>query len=140
MHLVLSLLLLLVFAPALADEAPKAPAHTARVTWQAHFAHANTAHDGHLTLDEAKAGYALIAKHFGDIDADHKGYVTEDDIRAWRVMRRAAHRLGYPAGDPYKPQHAFQLHSPNAPLPPTVRAALVPGRVRVASRATRTRE
>lgn len=140
MHLVLSLLLLLVFAPALADEAAKAPAHPVRVTWQAHFAQANTAHDGHLTLDEAKAGYALIAKHFADIDADHKGYVTEDDIRAWRVMRRATHRLGHPAADLYKPQHAFQLHSPNAPPPPTVRAALVPGRVRVASRATRARE
>src|SRR3978361_1348058 len=95
----LSLLLLslsVLSAPAWAADAPKpdaAPAHAARKTWQQHFAGANLVHDGHLTLEEAQGGYPDVAKHFQDIDADHKGYVTENDIRAWQVMRKAAHRL-----------------------------------------------
>jgi len=96
--------------PAWAADPPKPdPAHPARMTWEQHFTRANLAHDGHLTLEEAKSGYALVAKHFDDIDADHKGYVTENDIRAWRVMRKAGHRLTQPPEDPLKPRHAMQL-------------------------------
>ncbi|HEY1413599.1 MAG TPA: hypothetical protein VGF36_15740 [Rhodopila sp.] len=105
----------LLIASALAEEPPKADApvsHHVRQTWQQHFAQANLAHDGHLTLEEAKGGYATIAKHFDDIDADHKGYVTENDIRAWRVMRRAARRLAKPPQDTLSPQHAFQRRVP----------------------------
>lgn len=85
------------------------PAHPLRQTWQQHFIEANQAHDGHLTLEEAAAGDKLVAKHFDDIDVDHKGYVTQDDIRAWRIMRRQAHRLSKPREDKLKPRNAFQL-------------------------------
>jgi hypothetical protein len=131
------LMLPLLVGSALADDAPKAAAHPARLTWQAHFAQANLAHDGHLTVAEAKDGFPLIAKHFDDIDVDHKGYVTENDVRAWQVIRKAARRLTHPPGDDLKPLHAFQLHLPNQPAAPTTQASSVPGRTRLASRATR---
>ena len=81
--------------PALAADPPKVKAphqHHARVTWENHFANANLAHDGHLTLAEANGGDALVAKHFAEIDATHRGYVTEDDIRAWRDKHKVVHR------------------------------------------------
>lgn len=141
MRVLLCLLMLaLVFGQARADDAPKAPAHPARLTWEAHFTQANLTHDGHLTAGEAKQGFPLIAKHFDDIDVDHKGYVTENDLRAWRAMRKAARRLTHAKGGGLKPQHAFQLHLPNQPAAATVRASAVPGRLRMASRATRVRE
>lgn len=82
--------------PALDRDIPKPAGHAPRVTWEQHFTRANPAHDGHLTLTEAKEGYPLVAEHFDDIDTDHKGYVTENDIRAWQIMRRAARRLTQP--------------------------------------------
>ena len=102
--------------PGWADDAPKActPAvHKVRQTWQQRFAQANATHDGHLTLEEAKGGYVDIAKHFDDIDVDHKGYVTENDIRAWRVMRQAAHRLAKPPEDKLRPRSAVQRTYPD---------------------------
>ena len=87
----LSLLLLILFTlPARAADPPKPGSvspHHARETWEQHFAQANQAHDGHLTLEEAQGGFALVAKHFEDIDVHHKGYVTQNDVRAWRVMK-----------------------------------------------------
>lgn len=47
------------------------------------FVAANATHDGHLTLEQAKAGYKSVAKKFDAIDKDHKGYVTEADIHAY---------------------------------------------------------
>lgn len=38
--------------------------------------------DGKLTLDEAKAGMPRVADAFGHIDAEKKGYVTLDQIKA----------------------------------------------------------
>jgi hypothetical protein len=93
------LLLSALSLPAFAKTPPGAdapPQHHARMTWEQRFTEANVAHDGHLTPEEAKGGYALVSKHFDDIDADHKGYVTEDDIRAWHVRRNAAHRVAKP--------------------------------------------
>ena len=62
--------------PALAEDAgPATPAkstHT-RVTWQQHFAQANSAHDGHLTLEQAKSGYPSLFRHFAEIDAGGEG-------------------------------------------------------------------
>jgi hypothetical protein len=78
--------------PALAADPPKANPpreHHVRVTWESRFANANLAHDGHLTLAEANGGDALVARHFGEIDVTHRGYVTEDDIRAWRETHKA---------------------------------------------------
>ncbi|WP_158933068.1 hypothetical protein [Acidisphaera sp. S103] len=87
------LLLSALSVPALAADPPtvKAPhQHHPRMTWEAHFAQANLAHDGHLTMAEAKGGDTLVAKHFDEIDATHRGYVTEDDIRAWREQHKSA--------------------------------------------------
>jgi hypothetical protein len=103
-------------SPAWAADPPKpavVAAHAARRTWQQHFTQANLAHDGHLTLEEARGGYADVAKHFEDIDADHKGYVTENDIRAWRVMRKAAHRLAKPPEETLRPRTAVQRVDPD---------------------------
>jgi hypothetical protein len=52
------------------------------------FVAANTTHDGHLTLEQAKAGMKSIAKKWDAIDKDHQGYVTEDDIHAYYKARR----------------------------------------------------
>lgn len=87
----------------------QSPAHAARQTWEQHFAAANVAHDGHLTPEEAKTGFPLVAKNFQDIDADNKGYVTQNDIRAWRIMKKAAHRLTRPPEEKLKPSNAMQL-------------------------------
>ena len=110
----LSLLLLILFTlSAQAADPPKpgsASPHHARETWEQHFAQANQAHDGHLTLEEAQGGFALVAKHFDDIDVHRKGYVTQNDVRAWRVMKKAAHRLTQPPPeDRLKPRNAVQL-------------------------------
>jgi hypothetical protein len=78
---------------ALTAQAPTAttrPAHP-RLTMQQHFQQANATHDGHLTEEQAKTGYPTIARHFAAIDKDKKGYVTEDDIRAYFEAQRAVH-------------------------------------------------
>jgi hypothetical protein len=89
----LGLLLLSAFSvPALAADPPAVKAHHPRMTWEAHFAQANLAHDGHLTLAEAKGGDTSVAKHFDEIDATHRGYVTEDDVRVWRENHKTTRR------------------------------------------------
>ena len=65
-----------------------APAPHPRVSMDQRFANANTTHDGHLTLEQAKAGYPTVAKHFTQIDTAKRGYITEDDIRAWEKAER----------------------------------------------------
>lgn len=46
------------------------------------FKAADKNNDGQLTLEEAKAGMPRVAKGFSRIDADNKGYVTVDQIKA----------------------------------------------------------
>ena len=61
---------------------------------EAHFEAANTTHDGHLTRDQAeKADWSRVAKHFDEIDADHRGWITVDQIHAFNRLHRA-HRKG----------------------------------------------
>jgi hypothetical protein len=60
-------------------------------TMQQRFEQANVTHDGHLTLDQAKTGYKSVARHFDAIDQDKKGYITEDDIRAYYKTQRTLH-------------------------------------------------
>jgi hypothetical protein len=106
----------LVSSRAWAADPPKpdtAPAHPARRTWEQHFTQANLAHDGHLTLEEAKGGYADVAKHFDDVDADHKGHVTANDIRAWRVMRKAARRVMKLPEEKPRPRSTAQRADPD---------------------------
>ena len=88
-------------------------AHHPRQTWEQKFSDANLAHDGHLTREEAGSHFALVARHFDDIDVDQKGYVTKEDVRAWRIMRKAARKLAHPPADKLKPLHAFQRHLPD---------------------------
>lgn len=50
------------------------------------FYGANTTHDGHLTLAQAKAAnFKLVVDHFNEIDTAKRGYVTFYDIQAWRL-------------------------------------------------------
>jgi hypothetical protein len=82
-----------------AAPAPAAPALTARpITPQTHhrmtmaqrFDAANTSHDGHLTLVQAKsANMSVVVKNYDQIDTSKKGYVTLDDIHSYY---RARHR------------------------------------------------
>jgi hypothetical protein len=91
-----------------AATAPAAPKHH-RMTAKERFAQANVAHDGHLTLQEAQSGYPTIARHFTEIDADKKGYVTEADIANWHKLERAMHHAGKDRADEgLRPRHAFQ--------------------------------
>src|SRR4051812_42672354 len=88
-----------VIQPALADEATR-PKGT-HMSWEERFTEANTSHDGHLTVEQAKLGYKTVARHFRDIDTDAKGFVTENDIRAWHAMQKAA-RQSRAAEDPLR--------------------------------------
>jgi hypothetical protein len=85
------LLLSLCGGPALAQSVvPPAAAHHGRRSAAEHFADANTTHDGRLTLEQATTGYKSVAKSFDQIDVAHHGYITMDDIKAWRAAKKAA--------------------------------------------------
>src|SRR4051794_19256462 len=100
LHAFLALPLLAFSAQAHATD-PK-PAHP-RLTMEQHFEQANVTHDGQLTEAQAKAGYPTVARHFAAIDQDKKGYVTVDDIRAYKKLHRSQHR-----------QSATTRHQPNS--------------------------
>lgn len=56
------------------------------------FYAANTTHDGHLTLAQAKAAdFKPVVDHFSQIDLKKHGYVTFYDIQAWRLDDFAEH-------------------------------------------------
>ena len=56
------------------------------------FYAANTTHDGHLTLAQAKsAGFQPVVDHFTDIDVAKHGFVTFYDIQAWQLDDMAKH-------------------------------------------------
>jgi hypothetical protein len=58
--------------------------------WQAKFDAANTTHDGHLTLAQAKAADLIpVETNFTAIDTKNRGYVTFNDILAWRMDKMA---------------------------------------------------
>ena len=102
--------LFLAFAalPALAQTpaAPPAahPAQAARpphVPLQQAFEQANVTHDGHLTLEQAKAAdMSTVARHFIAIDKDKKGYVTVQEIRDYFRANRHAHSTAKPTTPP----------------------------------------
>jgi hypothetical protein len=59
------------------------------------FQAANTTGDGRLTLAQAQAGHLpMIVRNFDAIDVQHKGYVTLEDIRAYRQQMRAMREGG----------------------------------------------
>ncbi|WP_297371241.1 hypothetical protein [Acidocella sp.] len=56
------------------------------------FYTANTTHDGHLTLAQAKAAnFRPVIDHFAEIDVKKRGYITFYDIEAWRLDDLAQH-------------------------------------------------
>ena len=61
-------------------------------TLQERFDAANTTHDGHLTLEQARSKMPAVARDFAAIDTDQKGYVTIDQIKAHSRAARAARR------------------------------------------------
>ena len=70
-------------------------------TLQERFDEANVTHDGHLTMEQARAKMPAVARDFAAIDTDKKGYVTVDQIKehtreapaARREARKAAKAL-----------------------------------------------
>jgi hypothetical protein len=66
--------------------------HRAMRQFHKKFDAANTTHDGHLTLAQAqKADLKMIVANFPAIDTQHRGYVTFNDVVAWRLDTIAAH-------------------------------------------------
>ncbi|WP_081087870.1 EF-hand domain-containing protein [Burkholderia cepacia] len=57
---------------------------------QARFASANTTHDGRLTREQATAGMPMVAQHFDEIDTQHNGYVTLEQLAGFMRQRMAA--------------------------------------------------
>lgn len=53
------------------------------------FDAANTTRDGRLTLQQAQAAnMPWVSQHFAAIDSQQKGYITIQDIRAYRQHLR----------------------------------------------------
>lgn len=52
------------------------------------FKTADADHDGKLTLDEAKAGFPMVARNFDKIDTAHAGSVTLEQITAAGAQMR----------------------------------------------------
>jgi Ca2+-binding EF-hand superfamily protein len=99
MRITLPLLAIAIALPAYAETTTGKPMH-AHTTMQQRFEQANTTHDGHLTLDQAKTGYKSLVRHFSVIDQDKKGFITEDDIRAYYKTQRALHHQPAPTHTP----------------------------------------
>ena len=60
--------------------------------FDAKFKAADKDGDGALTKEEAQAGMPRLAKNFDQIDANHDGKVTEDEIRAYMKARHDARK------------------------------------------------
>src|SRR3954447_10515731 len=92
MRILLPLLAAIVLAlPVQAQTADTATSAHKHLKMEQRFGQANITNDGHLTLAQAKTGYRAVARHFAAMDQDKKGYVTQDDIRAYYKMQRALH-------------------------------------------------
>lgn len=77
-------------APAASGRAAPATPQPRR-TQQERFDAANTTLDGHLTLEQARAGRMnAVVRDFAEIDTARRGYVTMDEIKAHsRAVRQA---------------------------------------------------
>lgn len=56
------------------------------------FAAADADHDGFLTREEAASGMPNVARHFDDIDAQHAGKVSLDQITQYLAAHRSEQR------------------------------------------------
>jgi hypothetical protein len=93
-HLLLAAFIL---GPGLAFAQTYPPSGQGHVNFVDRFVAANTTHDGHLTLAQAQAaGLRVVVRHFSEIDTTKKGYVTIDDIIAWRKARHLKHHPAPP--------------------------------------------
>jgi hypothetical protein len=92
---------------------PFQPAPTQDAAPQAHrfldrFNAANTTHDGRLTLQQAQAAnMPWVSRHFAEIDTQQKGYITVQDVRAYRQQMRAAGLGASPSQHAGQPAHRF---------------------------------
>ncbi len=63
---------------------------------EAHFAAANTTHDGHLTREQAlQADWPKVARHFDEIDTEQKGWVSVAQIHQYNKSHHK-HRKAQP--------------------------------------------
>ncbi len=95
-------------APTMPPAGAAPMAHPSHMTMMQRFQQANTTGDGHLTLEQAKAGMPGLAHHFSEIDTANKGYVTFDEVRAYmRAHHPQHHAAPAPAtGTPAAPAPA----------------------------------
>ena len=86
------------------------------MTMNQRFDAANVTNDGRLTLEQAQAAHmGHIARNFAQIDADRKGYVTKQDIRAWHHAASQARQQQPPPQDPASPYAPQQQYAPPQP-------------------------
>ena len=79
--------------PGTEQTAPVTTAHRrTHRTLQERFDEANVTHDGHLTLEQARAKMPAVARDFVAIDTAKNGYVTVDEIKQHAKEARAARR------------------------------------------------
>lgn len=77
-----------------------APGGGAGQRFRERFMAANTTHDGKLTLAQAQAANLTpVIRHFAEVDVQHKGYITLQDIRAYRQRMRATQGAAQPGVD-----------------------------------------
>lgn len=57
---------------------------------QSRFDACDTDHDGYLTSAQAEGCMPRVAEHFAEIDADHDGKVSFDEISVYVRSRRSA--------------------------------------------------
>jgi hypothetical protein len=67
---------------------PATPAARSVLRLTRQFERANVSHTGRLTAAEAQAYWPWAARHFAQIDRERRGYLTLDEIRAWRKEQR----------------------------------------------------
>jgi Ca2+-binding EF-hand superfamily protein len=58
---------------------------------QAHFARIDTDGDGRISRAEAQANAPRLAEHFDQVDANHDGFVTKDELRAAFASHHGRH-------------------------------------------------
>ncbi len=76
-------------APPVQSPVPPGPARPLARGLVARFNDANATHDGRLTLAQARASHlAWVVRHFAEVDAAGKGYVTLADLQAYRDSHR----------------------------------------------------
>ncbi len=77
---------------------PFQPAPGRHMNLRQRFEAANTSRDGRLTREQAQAaGMHMVVARFNQIDVDRKGYVTLQDIAAFRQARHQQQQAQQPS-------------------------------------------